>query len=49
MGASGINSDLDPGIMLQLIRRKAYLGDVKARFCAAPVEISRVMMTSIWR
>lgn len=49
VGASGINSDLDPGIMVQLIRRKAYLGDVKARFCASPVETSRVMMTSIWR
>lgn len=49
VGASGINSDLDPGIMYQLIRRKAYLGDVKARFCASPVDISRVMMTSIWR
>jgi phenylglyoxylate dehydrogenase epsilon subunit len=49
VGASGINSDLDPGVMVQLIRRKAYLGDVKARFCASPLEISRVMMTSIWR
>jgi phenylglyoxylate dehydrogenase epsilon subunit len=49
VGASGINSDLDPGIMYQLIRRKAYLGDVKAMFCASPVDISRVMMTSIWR
>jgi phenylglyoxylate dehydrogenase epsilon subunit len=49
VGASGINSDLDPGIMVQLIRRKAYLGDVKARFCASPVDVSRVMMTSIWR
>jgi len=49
VGASGINSDLDPGIMVQLIRRKAYLGDVKARFCASPVDISRVMMTNMWR
>jgi phenylglyoxylate dehydrogenase epsilon subunit len=49
VGASGFNSDLDPGIMVQLIRRKAYLGDVKARFCASPVDISRVMMTNIWR
>ena len=49
VGASGINSDLDPGIMYQLIRRKAYFGDVKAMFCASPVDISRVMMTSIWR
>jgi phenylglyoxylate dehydrogenase epsilon subunit len=49
VGAAGINSDLDPGVMVQLIRRKAYMGEVKARFCASPVEISRVMMTSIWR
>jgi len=49
VGASGINSDLDPGVMVQLIRRKAYLGDVKARFSTSPVDISRVMMTSIWR
>jgi phenylglyoxylate dehydrogenase epsilon subunit len=49
VGASGINSELDPGVMYQLIRRKAHLGDVKARFCAAPVDISRVMMTNMWR
>ncbi len=49
VGASGINCELDPGVMVQLIRRKAYLGDVKARFCASPVEISRVMMTAVWR
>jgi len=49
VGASGINSDLDPGVMYQLIRRKAFLGDVKARFCASPVDVSRVMMTSMWR
>ena len=49
VGASGINSDLDPGILFQLIRRKTYLGDVKDRFCASPVDISRVMMTSMWR
>ena len=49
VGASGINSDLDPGVMFLVIRRKAYLGDVKARFCASPVDISRVMMTNIWR
>jgi phenylglyoxylate dehydrogenase epsilon subunit len=49
VGAMGINSDLDPGIMVQLIRRKAYMGDVKARFCGSPVEISRVMMTTLWR
>jgi len=49
VGASGINSDLDPGIMYQLVRRKAYLGDVKARFCASPLDVSRVMMTSMWR
>lgn len=49
VGASGINSDLDPGIMYQLVRRKAYMGDVRTRFCASPLDVSRVMMTSIWR
>ncbi|MGE5840945.1 MAG: NADH-dependent phenylglyoxylate dehydrogenase subunit epsilon [Deltaproteobacteria bacterium] len=49
VGAMGVNSDLDPGIMVQLIRRKADFGELKATFCASPVDISRVMMTSMWR
>jgi phenylglyoxylate dehydrogenase epsilon subunit len=49
VGAIGINSDLDPGVMHQLIRRKVYLGEAKAKLCANPVETSRVMMTTGWR
>ena len=49
VGAIGINSDLDPGVMHQLIRRKIYVGEAKAKLCANPVEMSRVMMTTGWR
>jgi phenylglyoxylate dehydrogenase epsilon subunit len=49
VGAQGINSGLDPGLMHQLILRRVYLGEVKARFCANPLESGRVLMTSIWR
>ena len=49
VGAQGINSGLDPGLMHQLIRRRVYLGEVKARFCASPLEMSRVLMSSSWR
>jgi phenylglyoxylate dehydrogenase epsilon subunit len=49
MGAQGINSGLDPGVMHQLIRRRVYLGEVKARFLANPLESGRILMTSMWR
>ena len=49
VGAEGVDTDLDPGVMHQLIRRKIYLGDAKAKLCANPVEISRVLMTGSWR
>ena len=49
VGASGIDSDLDPGIMCQLIRRRVDLGDVKGRFAAAPLETGRILMSRIWR
>ena len=49
VGAVGINSDLDPGVMHQLIRRKTYLGEAKAKFRANPLDISRVLMTASWR
>jgi len=48
VGAQGIDSDLDPGVMHQLIRRKVYLGEGKAGFCANPAEMSRVLMTQGW-
>jgi phenylglyoxylate dehydrogenase epsilon subunit len=49
VGASGINSDLDPGIMCQLIRRRVDLGEVKERFADAPLETGRILMSRIWR
>jgi len=49
VGASGINSDLDPGIMSQLIGRKVDLREVKARLVAAPVETGRILMSTLWR
>lgn len=49
VGTQGIDSELDPGVMHQLIRRKVYLGEVKAKFCASPGEVSRVLMTQSWR
>jgi phenylglyoxylate dehydrogenase epsilon subunit len=49
VGAAGINSDLDPGIILELIRRKISLKDVRAKFAAAPLDMSRVLMSNVWR
>ncbi|MFH1124203.1 MAG: NAD(P)/FAD-dependent oxidoreductase [Pseudomonadota bacterium] len=49
VGACGINSDLDPGIMCQLIRRGVDLSAVKSRFSAAPLETSRYLMSIMWR
>ncbi len=49
VGASGINANMDPGIMLQLIGRKADLEAVKTQFVASPVNIGRVLMSRLWR
>ncbi len=49
VGASGINSNLDPGIMLQLIGRNVALEEVKAQFVASPVDTGRVLMSRLWR
>ncbi len=49
LGAQGINSDLDPGVLVQLIRRRVNLEEMKGKFAAAPVEMSRLLMSRIWR
>jgi len=49
VGAAGINSDLDPGILLQLIRRKIDLQDVQQAFMDDPQGAGRVLMTKHWR
>jgi phenylglyoxylate dehydrogenase epsilon subunit len=49
VGAAAINSDLDPGIILELIRRKISLKEVRAKFAASPSDMSRVLMSTLWR
>ena len=48
-GISGINVELDPGIMWKLILRQTDLGPVKQEFIARPTETGRKLMSSIWR
>jgi phenylglyoxylate dehydrogenase epsilon subunit len=49
VGASGINANVDPGIMLQLIGRKVDLEEMKAQFIASPVDTGRILMSRLWR
>lgn len=49
VGVSAINSDLDPGVMRELIQRKIDLGSVKTKFTNAPKETGRLLMTKYWR
>jgi phenylglyoxylate dehydrogenase epsilon subunit len=49
VGCSTINSLLDPGILLNLIRRRVDMTAVKAEFAANPVQMSRRMMWREWR
>jgi len=49
VGGSAINSLLDPGILLNLIRRKVDMAAVKAEFVGNPVQMSRRLMWKTWR
>ncbi len=49
LGAASINTELDPGVMLQIIRRKIDLGDMKEQFASNPLEVGRLVMSSTWR
>jgi len=49
VGAFGINTDLDPGILYQLIRRRVNLKKEKGRLSAYPLETARILMTQTWR
>ncbi len=49
VGAMGVNSDLDPGVIWQLIRRKVDLGQNKKQFAADPLNIGRLLMSKLWR
>jgi phenylglyoxylate dehydrogenase epsilon subunit len=49
VGACGINTDLDPGILLQLIRRRIDLGNDLEAFLKDPTAIGRLRMSREWR
>jgi phenylglyoxylate dehydrogenase epsilon subunit len=49
VGACGINTDMDPGIMLQLIRRRVDLGADLEAFIKNPMETGRLLMSREWR
>lgn len=47
--AMGVNSDLDPGVILELIVRRIDLREVKEELVLTPKKVSRYLMTRIWR
>jgi phenylglyoxylate dehydrogenase epsilon subunit len=49
VGALSINTNLDPGVMFEVIRRRIDLKDIKAQFVDHPQETGRTLMTRIWR
>jgi len=49
LGAASIDTDLDPGVMLQIIRRRVDLGGVKNNLARDPQDTGRVLMTKLWR
>jgi phenylglyoxylate dehydrogenase epsilon subunit len=44
-----INRPFDPGIMLELIRRRVDLSPVKGAFVARPQDTARALMSATWR
>jgi phenylglyoxylate dehydrogenase epsilon subunit len=46
---SSIGRPFDPGIMLELIRRRVDLAPVKAAFLARPQDTARSLMSAMWR
>ena len=48
VGASGINTQMDPGIIRQLIGRKVDLKEVRSQFVASPVDTGRILMSRLW-
>lgn len=49
VGAIGINSQLDPGILLRIIRDRIPMEDWISIFGISPVDACRSMMFSMWR
>ena len=49
VGAIGINVTMDPGVLMNLIRRKVDLGSRKSEFAVQPLDMSRRVMWEAWR
>ncbi|HPD60491.1 MAG TPA: FAD-dependent oxidoreductase [Thermodesulfobacteriota bacterium] len=49
VGAVGINITMDPGVIMNLIRRGIHMGKAKDEFIAKPLEVSRRLMWDNWR
>ncbi|MCG7850897.1 MAG: hypothetical protein MIO92_00080, partial [Methanosarcinaceae archaeon] len=49
VGAIGINVTMDPGILMNLIRRRVDLGARKSEFAVKPLDMSRRVMWETWR
>ena len=47
IGAAAINTDLDPGIMWQMIRRQVELGEVREDFARAPLKVGLAVLKLI--
>ena len=48
VGATGIDADVDPGILAELIRRKVDLSGVRSDMAKEPRRTGRVLMSSLW-
>ncbi|MFP3927372.1 MAG: NADH-dependent phenylglyoxylate dehydrogenase subunit epsilon [Desulfobacteraceae bacterium] len=48
VGAAGIDVDQDPGILLQLIRRRVDLSGVRKDFQEEPRAVGRILMSRLW-
>lgn len=49
VGAIGINITMDPGVIMNLIRRGIHLGKAKEEFMTKPLDMSRRFMWNNWR
>ncbi len=49
VGFFGINVPLEPGIIMNIIRRKVDMRSMKAEFAVNPLGVSRRIMWSSWR
>lgn len=49
VGAIGINVTMDPGVLMNLIRRRVDLGARKSEFAVKPLDMSRRVMWESWR